>query len=89
MAHSPTRQKKPAPRPTSAAPEPAQPDRSGDSISGSIGDNARGAAIGKNIFQNIIVIGTLKSRSCPSWRSSCWSWRRLHFLACASWGQLK
>ncbi len=37
----------------------------GDSISGSIGSNAQGAAIGKNIFQNIIVIGSVKIPVLP------------------------
>src|SRR5512135_609965 len=65
MTQPSTGQKKRAPRPAFAAPAPAQPAGSGDSISGSIGDNARGAAIGKNIFQNIIVIGTLKIPVLP------------------------
>lgn len=37
----------------------------GDTITGSIGSNARGAAIGKNIFQNIIVVGTVKIPVLP------------------------
>ncbi len=65
MAQLPTGQKKFTPKPASAAPAPTQPAGSGDQISGSIGDNARGAAIGKNIFQNIIVIGTLKIPVLP------------------------
>ncbi len=65
MSENPTGQKKRAPRPAPAAPVSSQPNRSGDLISGTIGDNARGAAIGKNIFQNIIVIGTLKIPVLP------------------------
>ena len=53
--------KKHAPKPASTAPEASRPAGSGDSISGSIGANARGAAIGKNI----IVIGTLKIPLLP------------------------
>ncbi len=65
MSENPTGQKNRSPRPAPAAPGPSQPSVSGDSITGSIGDNARGAAIGKNIFQNIIVIGTLKIPVLP------------------------
>ena len=37
----------------------------GDSISGTIGSNAQGAAIGKNIFQNIIVVGSVRIPVLP------------------------
>jgi tetratricopeptide (TPR) repeat protein len=65
MPQPPTAQKKPTPRPAPSAPPSQRQANTGDSISGSIGDNARGAAIGKNIFQNIIVIGTLKIPVLP------------------------
>ncbi len=65
MSENPTGQKIRTPRPAPATPAPSLPNRPGDLISGTIGDNARGAAIGKNIFQNIIVIGTLKIPVLP------------------------
>ena len=49
------------PRPRKARP----PLPTGDQISGSIGNNAQGAIIGKNIFQNIIVIGNVKIPVIP------------------------
>jgi tetratricopeptide (TPR) repeat protein len=59
---------------TSNAPPPETPPRPrkarsarpvGDQISGSIGDNVQGAIIGKNIFQNIIIIGKVKIPVIP------------------------
>lgn len=60
MSELPNAPKKRASKPDSFAPAAQQP-RNGDLISGSIGANARGAAIGKNI----IVIGTLKIPLLP------------------------
>jgi tetratricopeptide (TPR) repeat protein len=38
---------------------------SGDTISGTVGNDAQGVVIGKNVFQSIVVIGTLKIPVLP------------------------
>jgi tetratricopeptide (TPR) repeat protein len=57
----PSPQKTPrTPRKRTRAPAPA-----GDQISASIGENVKGVAVGKNIFQSTVIIGTLKVPVAP------------------------
>ncbi len=53
------------PRGESSGGASSDPKIGGDSISGTIGNNVQGAIIGKNIFQNIIVVGTVKIPVLP------------------------
>jgi len=48
---------------STARPRKARP--TGDQISGTIGNNARGVVVGKNVFQSIIVIGSIKIPVIP------------------------
>jgi len=57
------RQRPPTDAPT--RPEPTPGGGRGDSISGSVGEHAQGVVIGKNVFQSVVVIGTLKIPVLP------------------------
>jgi tetratricopeptide (TPR) repeat protein len=45
--------------------QPEKVGSGGDAISGTVGNDAKGVVIGKNVFQSIVVIGTLKIPVLP------------------------
>ncbi|HEX7568312.1 MAG TPA: hypothetical protein VF355_07065 [Anaerolineaceae bacterium] len=54
-----------SPRPRKSSPRQSEKTSRVDEISGTIGSNNQGAIIGKNIFQNIIIIGKVKIPVLP------------------------
>lgn len=65
MSEEPTGAEKRPTRKSTPRRQPVKPDVGGDSIAGTIGDNAQGVVVGKNVFQSIVVIGTLKIPVLP------------------------
>jgi len=53
------------PTPSKTPPRPRKSRPTGDQITGTVGNNARGVVVGKNVFQSIIVIGSLKIPVIP------------------------